>query len=105
MRTRPLCLKVFWAGKIPGVERAQELLEEGVIIQFGRPPNRIDLLNQIDGVDFADAWQARVTVNLQTPEGQLPLYYLGLPHLIRNKEACARPKDQEDLKFLRQLGE
>ncbi len=28
---------------------------------------------------------------------------VGLPQLIRNKEACARPKDQDDLKFLRQL--
>jgi hypothetical protein len=29
--------------------------------------------------------------------------YVGLANLVRNKEACARAKDQEDLKFLRQL--
>jgi hypothetical protein len=97
-------LKVFWSGKIPGIERVEELQEEGVIIQFGRPPNRIDLLNRIDGVDFAEAWEARVTVTLQTPAEEFPLHYLGLAHLLRNKEVCARPKDQEDLKFLRQLG-
>jgi hypothetical protein len=61
------------------------------------------LLNQIDGVTFAEAWEARVTTTIQTSTAEFPLYYLGLPHLIRNKEACARPKDQDDLMFLRQL--
>jgi hypothetical protein len=96
-------LRVFWSGNIPGIERVEELEEEGIIIQFGRPPNRIDLLNRIDGVAFAEAWEARVTTTLQTPVEEFPLYYLGLAHLIRNKEACARPKDQDDLKFLRQI--
>ncbi len=96
-------LRVFWSGNIPGIERVEELQEEGVIIQFGRPPNRIDLLNRIDGVAFAEAWEARVAATLQTPAGAFPLHYLGLAHLIRNKEACARPKDQEDLKFLRHV--
>ena len=96
-------LKVFWSGNIPGIERVEELLEEGIIIQFGRPPNRIDLLNRIDGVAFAEAWKARVTASIQSPAEEFPLYYLGLAHLIRNKEACARPKDQDDLKFLRQI--
>ena len=96
-------LRVFWSGNIPGIERVEELQEQGVIIQFGRPPNRIDLLNCIDGVAFADAWKTRMTVTVQTPAGDLPLFYLGLANLIRNKEACARPKDQEDLKFLRQV--
>jgi len=31
-------LHAFWSGSIPGVETAGELQEEGVIIQFGRPP-------------------------------------------------------------------
>ena len=44
-----------------------------------------------------------MTVTVQTPPEEFPLHYLGLADLIRNKEACARPKDQEDLKFLRQL--
>lgn len=96
-------LRVFWSGKIPGIERVEELQEAGVIIQFGRPPNRIDLLNRIDGVTFTEAWRNRVTVIVRTSAGELPLFYLGLADLIRNKEASARPKDQEDLSFLRQL--
>jgi hypothetical protein len=96
-------LKLFWSGNIPGVQRVEELQEEGIIIQFGRPPNRIDLLNRIDGITFSEAWRTRVIVPVRTTEGELPLLYLGLPDLIRNKEACARPKDLDDLSFLRKL--
>ena len=45
-------LREFWGGTVPGIQSAQELAEPGVIVQFGRPPNRIDLLNRIDGVEF-----------------------------------------------------
>ncbi|MBI1841882.1 MAG: hypothetical protein HYR88_13670 [Verrucomicrobia bacterium] len=93
----------FWKGNIPGIERVDELQQQGAIIQFGRPPNRIDLLNQIDGVGFTDAWSTRVTVTLRTKTGEQPLFYLGLASLIRNKEASGRPRDLEDLEFLRKL--
>ena len=57
----------------------------------------------VDGVSFGEAWRARATVSVQTAEEQLPLFYLGLSDLIRNKETCARPKDEEDPRFLRKL--
>lgn len=93
----------FWAGNIPGVQRAEELCEAGIVIQFGRPPNRIDLLNRIDGVTFSAAWQSRKTVLLETPAGDVPLHYIGLEQLIKNKQAANRPKDLEDLAYLRSL--
>ncbi len=96
-------LTVFWGGRIPGIERVEELREEGIIIQFGVPPNRIDLLNRIDDVTFAEAWKAQAVVTIRTPTGEVPLFYLGLADRIRNKAACARPKDLEDLRFLRQI--
>ena len=43
----------FWDGRVPGVTSAGDLREPGIIIQFGRPPHRIDLLNRIDGVSFS----------------------------------------------------
>jgi hypothetical protein len=49
-------LKVFWEGEVPGVESHKEFLKKGAIIQFGRPPNRIDLINDISGVNFEKAW-------------------------------------------------
>jgi hypothetical protein len=33
----------------------KDLLEPGTIVQLGRPPNRIDLVTSISGVEFADA--------------------------------------------------
>ncbi len=45
-------LTEFWSGDIPGIEKPEELLEEGAIIQFGRPPNRIDLINAIEKVSL-----------------------------------------------------
>src|ERR1700737_5252726 len=71
-------LEMFWEKKIPGVKRANELLEPGVIIQFGRPPNRIDLHSQIDGVSFASAWHSRVPARLKTRSSSLRLFYIGI---------------------------
>ena len=48
-------LDEFWGGDIPGVDSFEELMESGTILQFGLPPNRIDLLNHIDGVTFEEA--------------------------------------------------
>src|SRR5438552_1039279 len=92
-------LEVFWDNDIPGVNAAEELLEPGVIIQFGRPPNRIDH-NQISGVSFARAWDSRVTAQLQTASGFLRLHYIGIVPLRRNKRATARPRDLDDLEHL-----
>ena len=50
----------FWSGSIPGIHSVSELAEKGVITQFGVPPNRIDLINHIDGITFSDAWERRV---------------------------------------------
>jgi len=92
-------LQDFWQGSIPGVDTQEELQEPGVIIQFGVPPNRIDLINQISGVEFDDAWQSYKTVQL---EGDSPadIHYIGLADLIRNKKASARDKDADDVKHL-----
>ena len=33
-------LQAFWNGTVPGVRSADELTEDGLILQFGRPPQR-----------------------------------------------------------------
>ena len=48
-------LSVFWNGRIPGIKSPEELREDGLILQFGRAPHRIDLMNRIDGVKFKEA--------------------------------------------------
>ena len=94
-------LEEFWAGNIPTVSGWEELVQLGLVVQFGVPPNRIDLVNQIDGVDFEEAWAGRLTLTLPLTDRSVPLYLIGLAELIRNKQAAGRPKDLEDLTFLR----
>lgn len=82
-----------------GVER-RDLETPGVVIQIGQPPRRIDLITAISGIGFAEAWPRRVT---HAVEG-LPIPFLGLDDLVRNKRATGRPKDVADLALLERRG-
>jgi hypothetical protein len=93
-------LAAFWDNDIPEVKMASELLEPGIIVQFGRPPHRIDLHNQIDGVSFGLAWRSRIPVELKTRSGSVRLFYIGIGPLRRNKRASGRAKDLDDLEHL-----
>jgi len=93
-------LDEFWEGSVPGLGHPEELADSGFIVQFGVPPNRIDLMNRIDGVRFDEAWQTRTVVPLEVGEHVVPVNYVGLDALIRNKRAAARPKDMDDLPYL-----
>lgn len=93
-------LSEFWAGDIPGIQSADELTEPGVVVQFGRPPNRIDLMNRIDAVPFSDAWKDKIDLTIQTDESVIPSFMLDLQNLLRNKRATGRPKDLDDLTAL-----
>ena len=93
-------LRAFWAGTVPGVAAPAELSSPGAIIMFGRPPNRLDLVNRIDGVGFAEAWDSRVLVVIPVAGEDVAVHYIGLDALLQNKRAIGRPKDQEDLVYL-----
>lgn len=93
-------LKNFWRGEVPGLDGYQDLLVEGQVIQFGFPPNRIDLMNTITGVSFSEAWRKKVEEILIYGEKRIPLNYIHLHHLIQNKRALGRHRDLEDLEYL-----
>lgn len=92
-------LSDFWGGVIPGITSPTDF-KNGIILQFGVPPNRIDLLNQIDGVSFDEAWMNRLEIRLQLPADSIPLNYIAKAELRKNKLASGRPKDLQDLQFL-----
>lgn len=96
-------LKAFWEGKVPGVENHTEFLKKGTIIQFGRPPNRIDLINNISGVIFEKAWPNRALEEVEIKDQKYFVCYIGLEDLIKNKRNANRYKDLEDLKYLTAL--
>jgi hypothetical protein len=60
-------------------------------------------VNSITGVDFPDAWKGRIEEKIEGQGQKIPIYLIGLEQLIRNKHAVGRPKDREDLKFLKAL--
>jgi len=91
----------FWENDIPSIQNKRELMEKNVIFQFGIIPNRIDLISKIEAVNFAEAWQKRETVKINTGRGVIEIYFIGIEHLIKNKEALNREKDKEDIKFLK----
>lgn len=94
-------LNDFWDKNIPGNLSENDLAETGSFIQFGVPPNRIDLMNLIDGVEFNEAWETKVVEYIETGQGKILVNYIGLEQLIKNKSVSNRPKDQEDLKYLK----
>ena len=71
-------------------------LEQGIIIRMGVPPIRIEVLTEIDGVDFDECHAARVTAEI---DGQ-PVQLISRNHLLRNKRAAGRHKDLDDLENL-----
>lgn len=70
------------------------------VYQIGLPPMRIDVLTSIDGVNFEEAWQNRVVIEI----GGLRLFTLSLGMFIQNKRAAGRPRDLQDLAMLRAAG-
>ncbi|MFP8490314.1 hypothetical protein ACKGJO_14630 [Gracilimonas sp. Q87] len=93
----------FWDNDIPGINDQGDLNTPGYVIQFGLPPNRIDIMNSIEGVLFEEAWENRKTEYIRSDQQEIPIYYLGLEQLIINKKETGRQKDLDDLDYLRKL--
>jgi predicted nucleotidyltransferase len=66
------------------------------VIFFGAPPLRVDLLRQIDGVEFEPAYAARAEVEW----GGVPVKVVGREALVAAKLAAGRPQDLIDAKLL-----
>ncbi len=65
-----------------------------VVYQIGVAPVRIDILTEITGVEFSEAWEKRVA---STFFG-VPVNFISLDDLIVNKQALGRSSDLKDLK-------
>jgi len=75
--------------------KAADFLDPGVVVQLGRPPNRIDILTSIDGVDFEQAWNSRV----KTSTGA-ELFVISKELLLQNKRVAGRAQDLADIEHL-----
>jgi hypothetical protein len=70
--------------------------KEGMVVQLGFPPVRIDLITSITGVSWEKAGSGKV----DGPFGDLKVHYLGRDDLILNKRALGRKKDLADLEAI-----
>jgi hypothetical protein len=63
------------------------------IVQLGYPPHRIDIITEVDGISFEDAWSRRIAVLVDG----MSVPFIGRDDLIANKTAAARPQDLADV--------
>ncbi len=77
----------------------EDLGASETVFQVGVPPQRIDLLTAISGVEFPEAWADRQTLRL----GDVNVAVLSVGHLIINKRASGRPQDLLDVRALEAL--
>jgi hypothetical protein len=68
----------------------------GVVFQMGLPPVRIDVLTELTGLTFDEAWPGRTTAIF----GPLTVDVLGREAFIKNKRATGRARDLGDIEAL-----
>ena len=73
---------------------AETFAEKQVVYQIGVVPVRIDILTEITGVEFSNAWKERVP---STFFG-VPVHFISLDDLVTNKQALGRSSDLKDLR-------
>ncbi len=73
-----------------------DLRQPDRVIQIGLPPRRIDVMTEISGVAFEDAWTDRV---MHGVDG-VTIPFIGRDHFVENKRATGRTKDLADLEEL-----
>jgi len=89
-----------FGASLQGLTR-DDMARAGTVFQIGVVPRRIDFLTAIDGVEFDEAWENRETRDVDG----VAVPVLSREHLIANKRATGRPKDQLDVEWLEGGGE
>jgi len=79
--------------------KMDDFLDENSVVQMGRVPHRIDILNTIPGVSFYEAFENSV---IYKEEG-IEIRCIHINQLINNKLAVARDKDLMDAKALKKI--
>lgn len=79
------------------IELEEELfLGKDKVIRMGEPPLRIEILTSIDGVEFKECYTNRNIVKIDN----VPVSFISLPDLKKNKKASGRLQDLADLENL-----
>jgi hypothetical protein len=68
----------------------------GIVFQMGLPPVRIDVLTELSGLTFDEAWPGRT----QAAFGPVTVDVIGRDAFIKNKRTTGRAKDLGDIEAL-----
>lgn len=73
-----------------------DFLDPEQVVQIGYPPNRIDILSTVSGLEFTGCYAQRVETMLDGVE----VNFIDLENLRKNKKASGRLQDLADLENL-----
>lgn len=79
---------------------AADFIAKGTFFTMGVPPVAIDILPEIKGITFANAWKNRVEVVVD-PETGLTAHFISRADLVKAKLAAGRLQDLADVEALR----
>jgi predicted nucleotidyltransferase len=74
-----------------------DFLETDTIVEIGREPLKIQVMNEISGVSFEEAETAKIMVSVDG----MKVPFISLEMLIKNKLSTKRDKDRIDAEILR----
>ncbi|MFM8974073.1 MAG: DUF6036 family nucleotidyltransferase [Actinomycetota bacterium] len=75
---------------------AEDFEQDEIVVQLGREPQRIDILTFATGLDFPQAYERRVLIDI----GGLSVPFLSIADIRLNKRATGRLRDLADLEDL-----
>ncbi|MBC5798656.1 MAG: nucleotidyltransferase [Candidatus Eremiobacteraeota bacterium] len=84
-----------FGASLGGINEA-DFCDPDCVFQIGTEPIRVDVLNDISGVVFGDAWEARQ----RSFYADVPVFVISRDDYIANKRASGRPSDLRDVAAL-----
>jgi hypothetical protein len=75
--------------------RPEDLIDPNVFFRMGTPPQMVEILPRISGVEFDQAWEHRIEAVIDETTG-LKAFVISADDLITNKTAFGRPYDLAD---------
>ena len=77
-----------------------DFAQRGKFFRMGRAPLAVDILPEIDGLSFEQAWANRTEIVIDEASS-LEAFFISSEDLIANKLASGRPQDIADVAALR----
>jgi hypothetical protein len=78
-----------------------DFLKKDFVTQLGFEPERINIINDVDGLDYEKAWQNRRMVKYEGVE----IPFIGYNELLKIKTIAGRPQDIADIDKLKKRNE